>query len=299
MRANAILIIMFLWSLVAAAQEAPTYESRRYARDFATGLLNQVADAALLEAEPRVSVDASTANIPRRFSLRGRTGQIEDQGSCGSCWAFGLTSGLRGTLKAAGRDPGRLSFNYLLNCASEQYGCGGGYLSAARHLLRPKGAPRNGTDGPYTGVEGSCRPGTPAGSASSYHMLGSFLSGPSFRDIAYVLAVGRRPVVVTVAVDDAWSSYGSGTFNGCNTSGRRSTNHIVVIEGYDCESSVDAQGNCEFNSSGNLPAGVGTWVVRNSWGSNWGEDGYMVTRATSRTGSRCSAIGSQALYFEL
>jgi C1A family cysteine protease len=54
-----------------------------------------------------------------------------------------------------------------------------------------------------------------------------------------------------------------------------------------------------FDADGNLPAGVGTWIVRNSWSTMWGDRGYITTKATDKKGNRCNSIATDALYFDL
>ncbi|MGZ3652573.1 MAG: C1 family peptidase [Bdellovibrionota bacterium] len=280
-----------------AAGTVETFEVKDYGKKFATGLLEKNAqDIAFEQAVPR-ALSNSKAVVPARYSMRGKAGPVENQGSCGSCWDFSLTSVLRGTKIMSGKDPGRLSFNYLLNCDRQMYGCNGGTFSAASYLDNPRGAPAYGSDGAYTARQSSCVSRSPVASAVRYHMLGSSGGNPSFRDIAYVLGVLHRPVSVDVYANAKWQSYGGGVFNGCTQA--RSTNHMVAIEGYDCESSVDSAGNCVFDQNGNLPPGVGTWIVRNSWGKNWGNGGYMTSKATDRQGQRCNALASSALYFDI
>jgi len=276
-----------------------TFESKNYGKVFATGLLEKNSqDVAFEQAVPR-NISTESNVVPARYSMRGKAGPVENQGSCGSCWDFSLTSALRGTSIMAGKDPGRLSFNYLLNCDRQMYGCNGGTFSAASYLDRPRGTPTYGSDGAYTARQSSCVSRAPVASAVRYHMLGAAGSNPSYRDIAYVVGVLHRPVSIDVYADSKWQSYGGGVFNGCRQSTSSSTNHMVVIEGYDCESSVDKSGNCVFDRNGNLPPGVGTWIVRNSWGPKWGNGGYITTKATNRQGERCNAVATNALYFDI
>jgi C1A family cysteine protease len=293
----AIALLMASGGPALADSAVENYTVKDYGEEFATGLLEKSAhDLAVENAIPR-TVTTGNEIVPGSYSLRGKAGPVENQGACGSCWDFSLTSVLRGTEIMAGKDPGRLSFNYLLNCDSQMYGCNGGTFSAASYLVDPRGAPAYGSDGTYTARQGSCVQRPPVASAIHYHMLGVAGRNPSFRDIAYVVGVLHRPVSVDVYADSKWQSYGGGTYNGCRQVS--STNHMVAIEGYDCESSVDGTGSCVFDQDGNLPAGVGKWIIRNSWGTSWGDRGYITTKATDRNGMRCNGVASSALYFDV
>lgn len=291
-------VVGVLFSISSLAGES--YTIKNYETHFETGLIETPESMEFAAQAPRMS--APKVLLPGRYSLRGVAGPVENQGACGSCWDFALTSVLRGTYQTNTNDPGRLSFNYLLNCAKDMWGCNGGNFSAAKHLVRSgralKGPPLYGQDGPYVPYEGVCDPKPAKASALTYFFAGGSGSA-SFRDVAYVLSVLRRPLAVDVAVNDDWKRYGGGVFDGCGNNKTLRINHMVSLEGYDCESSVDSKGNCVFDKKGNLPPGVGKWIIRNSWGTSWGDGGYITTKATNKAGQRCNKIVTTALYFKV
>jgi len=277
----------------------PTYTTTQNATKHFRGFVRSERAQNFLAVANRKSFVSATNVVPGQYSMKGQAGPVEDQGQCGSCWDFSLTSVLRGTWIMEGNDPGRLSFNYLLNCATTEQACNGGDFSAADYFIAPKGAPAYGSDGDYTageaGVSGTCQAEPAISSTVDYHMLGNG-GAPSFQDIAYVVGVLHRPVSIDVAADDSWDTYKSGVFNNCSNT---QIDHMVAIEGYDCETSVDSNGNCVFDSKGNLPPGVGRWIVRNSWGASWGEEGYIEIKATDKTGALCAAVATDALYYDV
>ena len=283
-----ILLALSLLGSAPAKSDTSTFTTRDYPRRFATGYIH---NDAFIQAAPRISFISSNAKIPQQYSLEGKAGPVEDQGQCGSCWDFSLTSTLRGTKILNSKDPGRLSFNYLLNCDTNESGCDGGNFDAANSLLSPKGPPHYGTDGQYTEAQGQCVKKAAAATATKYFLLGKVT--PAFKDIAYVISVLHRPVTIDVYADDNWQSYSSGVFNACQAVDDSATNHMVVIEGYDCE------GACNFDRNGNLPNGQGTYLVRNSWGTVWGEKGYIRTKATDKQGKLCNSVAGEALYFDV
>jgi C1A family cysteine protease len=290
----------------ADGPEVATYTKAKYTRAFATGLVRTHQSEDFLRTAPRASFTDQVGNVPGTYTVRSHAGPVEDQGQCGSCWDFSLTSVLRGTLMMSGKDPGRLSFNYLLNCAqAPQSGCEGGDFAAADYFVSPAGAPAYGSDGAYTGAAGKCVQQPVVASVPSYKLLGTNLGSnpkgapPSFKDIAYVVGVLHQPVSIDVAADMNWQYYRSGIYNGCSDEKDEDVNHMVVIEGYSCETSVDSSGNCVFGNDGNLPAGVGTYTIRNSWGTVWGDKGYITTKATDKNGKRCNAVATDALYYDV
>jgi C1A family cysteine protease len=280
-----------------------TYLTRDYGVTHAKGLVRSAKSNLFLASAKRESFLTATASVPKAYSLRGKAGPVEDQGQCGSCWDFSLTTALRGTLITKGKDPGRLSFNYLLNCAKPgTYNCEqGGDFDAAQAFIHPKGAPAYGSDGSYNGVDGKCENKKVVASTISYKMLGtegSTTAHAAFKDIAYVVGVLHQPVSIDIAADDTFENYSGGIYNGCSDESSADINHMVVIEGYSCETSVDKSGNCVFDKTGNLPKGVGTWLVRNSWNTTWGDDGYITMKATDKKGLPCNAVATDALYFD-
>jgi cathepsin L len=294
-------------SILAHANEpeiAKTYLFKNYGVKHARGLIRTGRSRDFLLSSPKQSFLSASASIPGKYSMRGKAGAVEDQGQCGSCWDFSLTSVLRGTWIMAGKDPGRLSFNYLLNCDTTMQGCNGGDFVAADLFVNPKGAPAYGSDGEYTAEDGTCTPEKAVASTVDYHLLGSDgttdgVPTPSFKDIAYIVGVLHRPVSIDVAADDNWENYAGGIYNGCSDNVVADINHMVSIEGYSCEKSVDSKGNCVFDANGNLPNGQGLWVIRNSWGTSWGDGGYITTKATDSKGERCNAVANDALYYDI
>jgi len=107
---------------------------------------------ALKQSAPEWEEDS---DLPREFSWRDKMpeclGLIEDQGNCGSCWAFtsaGLLSD-RFCIHTEGGINVRLSPQEMVNCNYENYGCAGGYLITSVDYLMVEGAVSN-TCSPYT-----------------------------------------------------------------------------------------------------------------------------------------------------
>ncbi len=168
--------------------------------------------------------------------------------------------------------------------------CDGSYGEAvAKGIVNSKGLHAE-KDYPYTARNGSCK--TVAGELTK-GWTGYKLIDNSPLSIANALLM-RHPVSVTVAADGAWSGYNGGIYNGC---GSNSTNHEVLIYGWDCETSVDAAGNCVFDAKGYPANGDGYAIVVNSWG-NWGVNGEMKSRWRGRSGQLCNALAEEALILE-
>jgi C1A family cysteine protease len=165
---------------------------------------------------------------------------VKNQGSCGSCWAFSATGGLEGLSKQLG-DLQSFSEQQLVDC-SGSYGnqaCNGGLMDNAFKFVKDKGIVLE-AEYPYKGVKQTCSKTTGA------FKIGGFTDIKNCNDLATGLA--GRPISVAVDATN-WSPYKSGVFSNCKTS----LNHGVLLVG------VTDQ----------------YWKVKNSWGTTWGEAGYV------------------------
>lgn len=214
-------------------------------------------------------------SLPSRFDWRTLDGvtDVRNQGGCGSCWAFGALAAVESAIKLnAGWDVD-LSEQWLVDCTNAG-DCGGGWHTSAMSYMQcvggstdpcgDRGAVRE-ADCPYQAVDGTCYcPYVHPYCINSYNYAGSAVA-----DIKQ--AVYTQGVVATcVRVNSAFQAYTGGVFNGCETG---SINHVVGIVGWD-----DSLGT------------NGCWIIKNSWGTSWGVDGYMYIEYG------CSSIGYSSYY---
>ncbi len=188
-------------------------------------------------------------DLPATFDWRSKVqlSPIENQGSCGSCWAFSTAATFQDVKRIFGETED-LSEQYLLSCANpSEWSCNGGFFAHDAHKS-PRGAVLA-SEYPYTATDSACKSGI------NYRWKltsWAYLPGgetPSVDEIkAAIYKYG--PVSVGVAADSQFSSYRSGIFQG---SGSTQLNHAVNLVGW----------------------GQGYWIMRNSWGAGWGESGYM------------------------
>ena len=223
-------------------------------------------------------------NVPDKFDLRPEISPIQDQGQCGSCWAFSLTATLMDGLTIAKKGTGSLSQQYLVDCARSAAGCNGGYYDGADYFISPKGAPLLSAY-PYTAKDGKCKKKPAMGSIAKWHLLNGTPA-----DIETYMYTAHRPVSTVVAAGaGSWEDYAGGVYNECVIG---ETDHMINIVGWDNE-------GAKFDKNGNLPPGKGVWILRNSWSRSWGEDGFMRTKMTDKKGKKCNNVAESAAYLEI
>lgn len=196
---------------------------------------------------------------------------IKNQGQCGSCWAFSAIVATEAAYKIAGNTLTSLSEQQLVDCSGAQgnHGCNGGWMDYAFNYIQASGIVAE-SDYAYTAVQGSC---AAAGKTVVTHVTG-------FTDVPHndgqQLTNAATNTVVSVAIDAyGIMSYSSGIFNGtCGTA----LNHGVAVVGYGVES------------------GTMYWLVRNSWGTSWGEQGYFRMIRNLGTGAGICGIQMAASY---
>jgi C1A family cysteine protease len=179
---------------------------------------------------------------------------IKDQGSCGSCWAFSMTAEAETTAKRLTGTTYDFSEQYVLDCTSTQWGCNGGFFNFVT-FIAPKGA-RAESCLPYIARKNrKCNSTCPSiYQISGWAYVGNSSSVPSVDAIKNAIYT-YGAVSMAVYVDSYWQAYTSGCFTR-NASG--SCNHAVQLVGWD----------------DSLCSGGG-WKLKNSWGTGWGEAGFM------------------------
>ena len=228
--------------------------------------------------------------IPDSLDLRGKISPVLDQGECGDCYAFGTTSALTDALMLQGLSKGTLSPQYFADYSGNQ--CNGGWFDVMKYGVAPKGVPTI-SNYALTNVNENPMPlKGPLGSSLSWSMLGQE-SGVTPRDIEAYMTKYGFPVPVDMAAgagnfDSPYGGYSSGVYLNCVANAP--VDHLVEIVGWSNEGS-------KFNDSGFLSAGKGYWIVRNSWGSSWGESGFFRIAMTDAKGNKCSSFAQDAAVF--
>ena len=244
-------------------------------QEFAKIYLNLNYDAmAMANFEP-VTVKVSNA-APTTYDWRdhGRVSAVKDQGSCGSCWAFSTVANLEGLYAEKKGTIKTFSEQMLVDCDTSDSGCNGGLMEYAFTWLKKNGGIMTDTDYPYKGTKGTCRSDKTKYvdmTITGYKKLGSSYSTWSAVDEDEVKEFLYETGPLAIALNaDPLQTYSSGildlTSAKCPTSG---INHAVTLVGY-------GTGSLDY------------WIVKNSWGKNWGESGYFrIRRGNGTCGINC------------
>ena len=194
---------------------------------------------------------------------------VRHQGGCGSCWSFATMATIEGNWNMKGsRVSEHLSTQQLVDCDTKNKGCKGGWYPNAIEFFYTR-LPAYESSYPYTAIKGTCTVVPEIKSAPV--QVKDYISKYDGNSI-YALA-SQGPVAVAVWADDDFLDYKSGIFT--STCEVDSINHAIVLVGYGIQEDDDD------NNNDCLEAGVGTeyWIIQNSWGKTWGEQGYMKLKA--------------------
>jgi len=190
------------------------------------------------------------------WTTQGAVTPVKNQGQCGSCWSFSASGSTEGAHKIATGDLVSLSEQQLIDCSSSygNEGCNGGLMTNAFKYIIANGGLDTEASYPYTGEAGKCKfnPKTVGATLSSY------VTVESGSESALEDQIVKGPVSVAIdASSQSFQLYDSGVYYDKECSSTQ-LDHGVLVVGYGTDN------------------GSEYYLVKNSWGEDWGLNGYIM-----------------------
>ena len=235
------------------------------------------------------------SQLPPEFDWRNAEGvdyvtKVRNQGSCGSCFAFASMDMLSSRLRVMTRNKLQVEFSTqdIIGCSEYSQGCEGGfpYLTAGKYA-EDFGVVEEQCF-PYQGIDTGCLTNRSCTRfyATDYYYVGGYY-GASNAPLMQLEIVDHGPLAVGFEVYNDFFAYKSGVYHHVFSDDRDGLtgeydpfeliNHAVLIVGY----GTDAESGEDY------------WIVKNSWGENWGENGYFrIRRGNDECGFESLAVAS-------
>jgi len=201
-----------------------------------------------------VSEELPRTELPSSYTwvTKGAVTPIYNQLQCGSCWAFSTTENIESMNFIAGKTLTSLSMQQIVDCDTNGDGCNGGDPTTAYQYVISAGGLETYASYPYTGQQGNCQfqSSLISQSISSWQYVTQSQDESQMQEFTY--SKGPPSVLVDAST---WDSYQGGVYTSqdCGTQ----LDHAVQIVGWD------------------VVQGQNAWIVRNSWGTSWGNAGYL------------------------
>ncbi|XP_053644016.2 dipeptidyl peptidase 1 isoform X2 [Cherax quadricarinatus] len=226
------------------------------------------------------------AGMPAAWNWRNVSGinyvsPIRNQGNCGSCYAFASMAGLESRIRILANNTQQPVFSPqdIVGCSHLSQGCEGGFpfLIAGRYA-QDVGVVLEECS-PYEGKDDACQTNKSCARhyTSYYRYVGGYFGGCNEEEMKIALVKGG-PLLVGFEVYDDFLHYKGGIYHHTGLYDKFNplelTNHAVLLVGYGADET-----------------GEKFWIVKNSWGEAWGEDGYFrIQRGVDECGIESMAV---------
>jgi len=182
---------------------------------------------------------------------------VKDQGQCGSCWAFSATENVESVwmlyknTTISNMLP--LAPQQIVDCDNNDDGCGGGDTITAFDYIKSAGGLEPEKDYPYTAEDGTCNfnAANVVAKISAWQYVTQSQDEAAMQQFLY----SNNPISICVDAS-TWSAYNGG----------------VITPSSNCGDSLD---HCVQATGWFQQNGMTVWNVRNSWGTDWGNSGYI------------------------
>jgi len=203
-------------------------------------------------------LESSEVNVPQTLDWRTQNmvTPVKDQGQCGSCWAFSVTENIesmycmKNKIDCTSFPP--LAPQEIVDCDTTDQGCNGGDPPTAYAFVMSEGGMEDNSDYPYTAQDGTCNFQSNLVKVTISNW--QYATSNSDEGTMQNNLVSWGPLSICVDAEP-WQDYTGGVMMASDCS--NSLDHCVQLVGYDMTQSTPF------------------WIVRNSWGTDWGENGYI------------------------
>jgi len=188
------------------------------------------------------------------WRTKGAVTDIKNQEQCGSCWAFSATGAMEGCVQIATGQLISLSEQQLMDCSTKEgdQSCEGGLMDNAFQFVIDNAGICAEAAYPYKAIDEKC-----VTTCKSVAKISSFTDIAAGDEASLYQASAIQPISIAIEADQAiFQGYKSGILKG--TCGKN-LDHGVLVVGYGYDTATK----------------LNFWIVKNSWGPDWGEKGYV------------------------